>query len=496
MQANRRLGWALLLLLIGVGCASGRSGSQVDPADRFQVLLGEARQKDDADGFDMALPAYLEALASEGDSARADLLRYQLALRSREMGRDADALDFLQPILEREPAHPLAAPLKTQLAGLDATDAVSAATTAITAASAATVVTAAAVGVSASTGSAWRARLDELLGDDARVRILLSGDALDWSVRLTAGAWDGQRQAFAPGWSGTLRQLKAANWKQLAARDGEPVNMTIRNWQGPARFTRVSKGPIVEVPLDDYLIGVVGTEMSPAWHIQALRAQAVASRTYLIYTLLHSDRSGSYDLRGDVMDQAFRPDAGQHSVATAVRDTSGQIVVWEDHPARIFFHADNGGISEAPRFVWGFNLPYYRIQNDLFSNKVEPWTARVPVSEIRKRLGLPQPSKIRVHRDPSGRAVRLLWVDTAGKTRSIRGNDFRLAIGPRRVRSLLFNVELDGDSLVFDGRGYGHGVGMSQWGAKAMAERGMDYATILAYYYPGTAIKRYGKHHN
>lgn len=493
MQKKYKLAWMLLGLLTANACAARLEQQSTQVSDRFQALLAEARLKDENDGFDMALPAYLEALASEGSSDRADLLRYQLALRSREMGRDADALDFLQPILERNAAHPLAAPLKSQLVGAEATED----TSPVTATAPAVVaVTTTAVPVDQSelkAGMAWRDRLDQLLGDDARIRILLPNDALAWNVDLPSGAWDGERQVYAPGWSGLLRHIKAATWKNLTRQGGQPVLMKIRNWQGQTRLARTAKGLVIEIPLDDYLIGVVGTEMSPAWHIQALRAQAVASRTYLIYTLLNSNRDGDYDLRGDVMDQAFRPDAGQHSVIAAVRETHGQILVWEDHPARIFFHADNGGISEEPRFVWGFNLPYYRIQNDAFSNKVDAWTARVSVNEICRRLNLPKPSKIRIHRDPSGRAVRLLWTDTAGNTQTIRGNDFRLAIGPRLVRSLLFSVEMRGDDLVFEGRGYGHGVGMSQWGAKTMAEHGMDYAAILQYYYPGTTLRRYSQ---
>lgn len=487
MQGTLRWIWVGVALL-SISACGARKQPTAEIEDRFEALLIEARTKDAADGFMAAMPAYLEAIASEPASERSDLLRYQMALRAHELGRDAEALDFISPLLQRDASHPLAGPLKMELLGTDAewvdeddSEGVSDAVTAPTAVTRAPVV------------SARQQRLNEIVGGTAMVRILLPSDGLDWPITFSRGAWDGEKLVYRPGWSGTLRQVRQAGWKRLDGPDAQGLPMQVRNWQGVGRLSRSTKGIVIHVPLEDYLIGVVGTEMSPSWHVQALRAQAVASRTYLVYILFQGRANSDYDLRGDVMDQAFRPESGQHSVATAVRETSGEILLWEDHPARIFFHADNGGISEDPRFVWGFKLPYYKIQNDAFSNRVDPWQARVPIEEIRKRMKLPAPAKITVNRDPSTRVTRLLWADSAGKIHTVKGNDFRLAVGPRRVRSLLFDVEMKGNELVFSGRGYGHGVGMSQWGAKTMAEQNMDYREILAYYYPGTKLQAFGK---
>ncbi len=467
------------IALIGIGCSyPGNRAKPDSDVDRFNALIREARERADEDGLGAAMPAYLQAIATAPGESQAQILRYQLALSWLEFGNRAEALSLLTTILERQPGHELAAPLYKQIVGKDRPDLPEFAPDELSAPPAAAPVPG-----PPTTKSAATVHLPRLT-----VRMRVPAEATKWQVALPKGGWQNGAAVFRPGWKGTLAQLNRGSWQVVESVDGDLVEMSVNAWQGRARLARSGAYVVLELPLDQYLTGVVGTEMSSSWHFQALKAQAVASRTYVVRTLLEPRSGSGWDVRGDVMDQAFRPLADGGTIARAVAETSGEVLVWEDDVAMIFFHADNGGISEDPKYVWGFDLPYYQIKKDPFSDQVDPWTASVTVKEIARRLNLPAASRVLLQKDPSGRVARIRWIGADGSDRIVSGNDFRLAVGPRKVRSLLFDARLADGTFQFDGRGYGHGVGMSQWGAKRMAERGMKYRDILAYYYPQLSV--------
>lgn len=489
-----------LSLLVGAGCVSGDPVREADPASagsarafadrdsggaapkapgldrahddhRFAELLKQAHRQAERDGLGTAMPAYLEAIALDPAHSRAHILRYQLALRWLERNEVAAALDMLAAILEHEPEHPLAAPLRRELLGEP-------------------------VPVPEPVAEPPPQPETPVLPADVLaamrpVRILLDRAGSQWPVELPEGAWNEQGVLAVPaGWRGTLDALGSRRWQRLTGPDGQSLRLRMRDWHGEAGLWRSGRGIVMELPLETYLVGVVSTEMSTSWHIEALKAQAVAARTYVVRALLEVPAGRAYDVRGDVMDQAFRPTATVGPAARAVGETAGEVLLWQDKPARIFFHADNGGISEDPRFVWGHRLPYYEIRRDPFSDRVPAWEARIPVAEWTRRLRLPPPRGVTLQRSPSGRVARVVWFGNDGSRRELRGNDVRLALDPRRIRSLLFDLEREGDVFVLTGRGYGHGVGMSQWGARTMADRGMRHDEILAHYYPGVDLLR------
>ncbi|RMF13965.1 MAG: SpoIID/LytB domain-containing protein [Candidatus Dadabacteria bacterium] len=469
---------ALVALVLSAGCA--RTAPPAPQAARFDQILAEARTREQREGLEAAVPLYLEALMVVADPGREALLRYQLAMHWLEQGNEMLALDVIAPLLERDPNHPLAAPLRERLMPPNQASAASVPSSSPTAATSATRR------VQASRRSALRSRLAAL----EQVRVRLPDEALEWRVTLEEAARiDGER-ILPSGWQGTLRQLNVCARKSaIEGPAGALLRLKVQDWRGHGRFVCADDAIVMTLPLDDYLVGVVGTEMAWSWPTEALKAQAVASRTYLVYQLLRQrgDAHDGWDLRGDVYDQAFRPRSHPKTIA-AVADTHGELILWRGAPARVFFHADNGGISEDPRFVWQVRLPYYEIRQDPFSNRVPAWTATVSLATVARRLHLPPARKLRVQRDPSGRVAGIVWSGGNSEKR-ISGNDFRLAVGPRLVRSLLFDVHLRQGALHFSGHGYGHGVGMSQWGARTMAERGMSYQEILAYYYPGTTVQ-------
>lgn len=475
----------LAALLVATACARPASQTALDP---FQAQVAAARAVAEAQGFTAALPEFMAAIALEPQGERAQLLRYQLAMRHLEAGEVGLALDLLTAILAVDAAHPLALPLYRQYAGDTSAD-VEAATPNTSALAATAVVAVTAPALATGRASAYRPvpRPEPALVVPESVRVLIPAEGMDWRVRFGEAVYADGRPAAVPAVT-TLRALAAGAPRTLAAADGGPLQLTVHEWRGQGRIHVLGGGELaLELDLDAYLSGVVATEMNPSWHTQALRAQAVAARTYVVKAIAEAPRGRGYDLRGDVLDQAFRPQVVQAAVA-AVAATHGRILTHQGRPATIFFSADNGGISEDPRFVWGFRLPYYAIQKDPFSNRVPAWTAKLTVADVARHLRLEPPTKLKLQRGPSGRVAFLLWTDAAGRETRVRGNDFRLAVGPRYVRSLLFDAELNGEYLVLSGRGYGHGVGMSQWGAKTMAERGLSYEQILNYYYPGAEL--------
>jgi SpoIID/LytB domain protein len=453
------------------------SADPVVDGDRFSELVAMAREQARRDGLESAMPAYLEAIALDPEAMQASILRYQLALAWLERNETAFALDMLAAIIDRDPNDPLAGPLYRELLGEPAEIDVPAEVSAPTAVSPPAVAPADPLVVTGFVAGA--------------VRILLDRDGAGWTLAIPGGAWDERGVLAVPaGWRGTLSALAKRRWTMLGGSDGAVLDLEIRDWRGHGILRRVKSGLILEIPLDEYLVGVVSTEMSSSWHIEALKAQAVASRTYVVRALMDVPAGRAWDVRGDVMDQAFRPTAIAGAAARAVRETAGEVLVWEGAPARIFFHADNGGISEDPRWVWGHVLPYYRVEKDPWSNKVPAWEARIGLAEWQRRQRLPDPRRVTLQRSASGRVAALVWEGKDGSRRSLRGNDVRLALGPRHIRSLLFDMERVGQEFVLRGRGYGHGVGMSQWGARTMADAGTPHHEILAHYYPGLRLGR------
>ncbi len=262
---------------------------------------------------------------------------------------------------------------------------------------------------------------------------------------------------------------------------------------GDAKLTVIN-----ECDIDDYLKGVLPREAVPTWHEEALKAQAVASRTYLAAHLArHTDQG--FDLCSDVHCQVYGGATKENPRTTAAVDaTKGQILIYEGKPIGAFFSANCGGSTEGIQLVWGTpDRPYLKARRC-------PWGTAAPWYEWRltanntemlnalRAKGLVKGTELRgisiTRKGPSGRAATMA-IRTNEGTFTMLGNDFRIALNPEKIRSTLFTqvTKLQGGYL-FTGRGWGHGVGMCQWGAKGQAEQGKEYREILAYYYPGTNL--------
>jgi len=250
------------------------------------------------------------------------------------------------------------------------------------------------------------------------------------------------------------------------------------------------------ISLEDYLKGVVSCEMSGNWHIEALKAQAVAARTYAVY-FLNKKSNINYDLDCTTSFQVYKGYSSESkSGNTAVDKTSGLIMTYDGEPVLSFFHSTCGGWTSDNGDVWaGKNLPYLkRIKCEHCSDSPKyKWKETISASEIKSLLlkNGKQTGKIKSInlKRSSERVITVIIRHSKGEI-VLTGNEFRRIIGAERLRSLYFTTSVSGKNIVFDGKGWGHGVGMCQYGAKRLAEKGKGYSYILKYYYSGVDIRK------
>jgi stage II sporulation protein D len=261
-------------------------------------------------------------------------------------------------------------------------------------------------------------------------------------------------------------------------------------------------GEIKELPFEEYLQGVVAGEMKNDWPEEALAAQAILARTFVMEFV--SEKGGSkYEgahVSTDIEEaQAWNQQAVNDRVKRAVERTRGEVAVYKNNYIKAWFHAHAGGRTASAKEGLAFEEaepPYIRVVDSPDSPEAPKedsnWTASFSRQEVEKALketgvqikGL---NSVKVaEKGPSGRAVTL---DFDGKRVSAPG--FRIAIGSTRMKSTLIDsIEVQGDRLVIKGRGYGHGVGMSQWGAYALAKEGKKAEEILKHYFKGIEIMK------
>jgi stage II sporulation protein D len=272
----------------------------------------------------------------------------------------------------------------------------------------------------------------------------------------------------------------------------------------------IEDGLLINIlPLDEYLKGVLSGEVSESWPIEALKAQAVASRTFAIKRM-SGLKDGPYHVKDTLMHQKYEYSTHNENINRAVEATSGEILLFRGEPIEAFFHSCSGGITENAGSVFQQDLPYLKSVPDPYcrNNDQFDWRFEASAESIVKALGSSldevDPSNsdspgrllrdIRIYRRTgSGRAGEFVLYLDGGKKVTVKGNRFRLALDSTKLKSLLIRkIEKrrgdDGLVFVFSGTGYGHGVGMSQWGAKMMADHGFRYQDILSFYYRGTKI--------
>jgi len=264
-------------------------------------------------------------------------------------------------------------------------------------------------------------------------------------------------------------------------------------YRGRLEIHRLASGLSVVnvVDLEEYLQGVLKDEIPPGWPLEAAKAVAVAARTYAVYQM--EQNGGSlFHLRATTASQVYGGAAGEDPRTTAaVQATRGQILTFAGQPLPSFFHSCSGGTTEDAVDVFGVNFDMVVGVKDDFSLSCPYglWVERLTVGQIERALVRAGYAVGRVTgiqdllRSRTGRILQLA-VQHSGGTLVLEGRRFREALGTEVIRSTDFQLRPDAGGFTFVGRGWGHGVGLSQWGAKEMAEMAYQYREILRFYYP------------
>ncbi len=259
-------------------------------------------------------------------------------------------------------------------------------------------------------------------------------------------------------------------------------------------------GQIKELPFEQYVAGVVAGEMKNDWPEEALAAQAILARTFVMEFITEkggSKYSGA-DVSTDIEEvQAWNEEAVNERVKRAVNKTRGEVAVYNNQYIKAWFHSNAGGKTASAKEGLAFREkepPYVKMVTSPDSDKApkdeQNWTAEFTKQEIAKALQdmgkeAGDFTSVKISgKGPSGRATELIFGNT-----KVSAPEFRIAVGSTRMKStLLTAVDVHGDKVILKGKGYGHGVGMSQWGAYTLAERGRKAEEIVDYYFKNVRI--------
>ncbi len=257
-----------------------------------------------------------------------------------------------------------------------------------------------------------------------------------------------------------------------------------------------------ELDIEDYLAGLINSEISSNWPIEAVKAQAIAARTYALHQISGANRHAPvarYDVESTVADQVYH---GAHRedrrAYEGVRATTGMVLTRGGVVFPAFYHSTCGGYTENAHNVWTdmTSSPAIVDRYCRYAPYGE-WFLRIPRTEflaVMTRAGVLKPHQllVDVRRLPlpdSPRVDEVVFGTDGGEVR-VKATKLRHILGYKRLKSTWFNVGLEGDEVVFARRGFGHGVGLCQWGAKGMAEAGYTYKEILKHYYNDAEIGR------
>jgi stage II sporulation protein D len=241
------------------------------------------------------------------------------------------------------------------------------------------------------------------------------------------------------------------------------------------------------IPLEEYLAAVLGSEMPVSFPPEALKAQAIAARTYALQKKLEAYGSPFY-LGSSVLHQVYGGVTSEDPrTRAAVEATRGEVLTYELAPIEAYFHASCGGRTESGQAALQRDLPYLQpVDCPCGKLPASRWSAAVSEAELREALnGSPEGLRI------SGRtATRRVTRMSAADGVCLDGPRFRQRLGYTKLKSLDFGVDKSAHGYLFTGRDYGHGAGLCQWGAKVLADGDWSYKDILSHYYPGAELQQ------
>lgn len=264
------------------------------------------------------------------------------------------------------------------------------------------------------------------------------------------------------------------------------------------RLLNETDGNITTINLEDYIVGVVSAEMPASFEIEALKAQAVAARTYAI-NKKNSRKDLDYDLIIGVKDQAYQDNKTLLSkwglsfftnylkIRDAVKETQREIITYNDEIINAFYFSMSNGYTENSELVFKQELPYLKAVDSTWDNETLNnyiFTKTIPKQEFCNKLEL-ECNEIKIENIERSETHRVNSITINNKT--WKGTEFRNLLS---LRSTDFEINEKDSEIEITTKGYGHGVGMSQYGANGMAKDGYKYQEILTHYYQNTQIKK------
>lgn len=272
------------------------------------------------------------------------------------------------------------------------------------------------------------------------------------------------------------------------SRDGERFS----SYRGDLEFG-VYRGevmPVNNVQSEEYLYSVVPSEIGSYFPDEAIKAQILAARTYL-YHNIQNYKYKDFDLMDNVNSQMYLGMERESIKINGMVDaTRGEVITYDGNPINALYHSTSGGLTANNEDVWGgAPLHYLRSRDDSGNEEKSPrknWTASITKGQLSKLVGF-RVEGIEVVSVTSGRIKKLKLIGERHKV--ITGNEFRRLVGYNKLYSTRFKIKDERDKFSFYGKGAGHGVGMSQYGAYGLALKGKKYREIIYYYYNGVEIK-------
>ncbi len=275
------------------------------------------------------------------------------------------------------------------------------------------------------------------------------------------------------------------------------------------KLLHTKTGEVEELDLDQYLLGVVSSEMPASFEIEALKAQAVVARTYTIYKITEEKKHDNADICDDSKccqawiskeDRFARwneeeRETNWSKIEEAVNSTKGKIVTYEGKPINAFFHSNSGGTTDTATAVWGgTNYPYLQAVETSgedaytqYSSEVvlskEEFTNKIKEYHSEFQIDFNLENQIEILSYTEGERVNEIRVGNLNLSGVEIRNIFKL-------KSARFEISIDGENVRFNVLGYGHGVGMSQTGADSMAKQGKNYEEIIKHFYIGVEITK------
>ena len=257
---------------------------------------------------------------------------------------------------------------------------------------------------------------------------------------------------------------------------------------------------INNIQVEDYLYGVVPKEMPSNWPAEALCAQSVAARTFALKNRKRHSEEG-FDLCNTSHCQVYEGMSAEMQTTTeAVNNTRGEVLFYKGAIIDALFHTDSGGMTESSENVWGSSVPYLRAVTET-QMQTQPWNRSISMASFVQKIEadgkiLGTLREIRLSplligkgsedRTPSGRVRSMEFIGSKGRV-ILSGNDLRSMFS---LPSTLFHVRYGNSEIIFNGYGSGHGLGLSQWGAKTLADQRKNYKDILFHYYTGVTLEK------